>query len=248
MRLRSFSFDGALSAVLVPFVATFVAFSTARAQATDPMADGLMPSDYVRASGGLVAPFSGMRYWKSGIGANLMWENWQQGGSGVGRVGFGLGIGYSWLPFNASEFTQKFTPAAGSVTSASAAKGTILEISSLVRIRIPAPYIMPTVNIGLGFINWAPGEISYTTTAAGTVTTSATQQHRSGAEVSMGGGLDKNLFDRYAIFAEAMWAYGFTSYASGFATPNSSCAGGCDNERNASFGTVRGGLRVRLGR
>ena len=211
------------------------------------MADGLMPSDYLRASAGVVAPVSGMHYWKSGVGANVSWENWQQGGSGVGRVGFGLGIGYSWLPFDETKFTQQFVPAAGTtVVTATASKASVLEISSLIRIRVPAPYIMPTVNIGLGFINWAPGEIHYATTGA--TTASAQQQHRSGAEVSLGGGLDKNLYDRYAIFGEAMWTYGFTSYASGFGTPNSSCAGGCDNERNTSVGAIRGGLRVRLGR
>lgn len=250
MRIRSFSFA---AAVFAACAASALAFSAAGAQVIgDPMADGLMPSDYVRASAGVVAPASGMHYWKSGVGANISWENWQQGGSGVGRVGFGLGIGYSWLPFNTSEFVQNFKPAPSdvAVVSATGAKGSVLEISSMIRIRIPAPFIMPTMNIGLGFINWAPGEIHYTTqgNVAGTTTTSATQQHRSGAEVSIGGGLDKNLYDRYAVFGEAMWSYGFTSYASGFGTPNSSCAGGCDNERNTSVGTVRGGLRVRIGR
>ncbi|HEX4682609.1 MAG TPA: hypothetical protein VH277_07880 [Gemmatimonadaceae bacterium] len=245
MRLRSFVLVAALIA------ASFVSPRTALAQAvaTDPMADGLMPSDYLRVSAGYVAPVNpsgSLRDWKSGVGANLFWENWQQGASGVGRVGFGLGIGYSLLPLDEAQLLRDFTPpTGGAITAATASKANILEITSEVRIRIPAPYIMPTVNIGFGFMNWAPGEIHYTTA---TTTGSAKQQHRSGAEVSLGGGLDKNIYDRYALFAEAMWSYGFTSFGSGFATPNSTCASnGCDILKNTSIGTVRGGLRVRIG-
>src|ERR1043166_9064742 len=192
MRFRSLVLLAALAA------ASFAAPRAALAQvvATDPMADGLVPSDYLRVSGGWVAPVTpsgSLRDWKNGWGANLFWVNWQQGSSGVGRVGFGLGIGYSLLPLDEAQLLHDFTPpSGGAVTAATADKASILEITSQLRIRIPAPFIMPTVNIGFGFMNWAPGEIHYTTA---TTTGSAKQQHRSGAEVSLGGGLDKNLFD-----------------------------------------------------
>ena len=82
MRLRSFFFVATLIA------ASFVTSRAALAQAvaTDPMADGLMPSDYLRVSGGVVSPLNpsgNLRDWKNGFGANLFWENWQQGASGV---------------------------------------------------------------------------------------------------------------------------------------------------------------------
>jgi hypothetical protein len=245
MRLRSLS----LVAVLV--AASLLGARRAGAQATDPMANGLTPGDYVRIGGGYVTPVNSsgsLRDWTSGVGASLMWENWQQGSGGMGRVGFGLGVGYNWLPLDEAQFKRNFTPpSGGAVASATASKATILEITSEVRFRIPAPLIMPTINVGLGFMNWAPGEIQYQTTGA--TSSSARQQHRSGAEVSIGGGVDEHLFDRYAVFAEAMYTYGFTSVGSGFAAPSSTCAPStCDITRNTSIGTVRGGLRVRLGR
>jgi hypothetical protein len=70
-------------------------------------------------------------------------------------------------------------------------------------------------------------------------------------EFTVGAGIEKNIFDRYGVFGEALYVYGYTSYGSGFATPGGVCAtAGCDAFRNGNttIGTIRGGLRVRVGR
>ena len=109
------------------------------------------------------------------------------------------------------------------------------------------PVVMPSLLIGFGFINWAPGEIHYvSTTGSGNVK----QSHRSGAELSIGGALDRQLWDRYAAYVEAQYVYGYTSYGQGFATPGGVCAShsGCDVLKNTTIATLRGGLRIRMGR
>jgi hypothetical protein len=215
------------------------------------MASGLVAGDYLRIGAGVTTPVNpqgSLRDWKSGTGASVIWENWQNGGSGVGRVGFGLGVAYSLLPLKQDQFLADFTPplTGGKATSATASKAGILEVTSSIRIRIPAPLVMPTINVGIGFINWAPGKISYTsTTAPGTSTVK--QQHRSGAEFSIGGSLDRQIYDRFAAYAEAAYVYGYTAYGRGFTTPGSVCgSAGCDPLKNTTVGWIRGGLRIRV--
>src|SRR6185503_6328531 len=200
--LRSYTIvAAALAGLLAGLLATPC---IAHAQSPDQTSEGLIPGDYLRLSAGIAAPVNAqgsLRDWNSGVGANLFWENWQPGSGGMSRVGFGLGVGYSQLPLKESQLVADFSPPTGGpIVSATADKASILEITSMVRIRIPAPFIMPTVNIAFGYMNWAPGEIHYT---SATTTGNAKQQHRSGAEFSIGGGLDKNIIDRYAIFGEA---------------------------------------------
>jgi hypothetical protein len=212
------------------------------------MASGLSGGDYLRLSGGITQPVNpqgSLRNWGAGPSINVAYENWQSGGGGVGRVGFGLGVSYAFLPLKQDAFVSEFVPLTGGTTqTATAARAGILEITSNVRVRIPAPLIMPAITFGFGFINWAPGRISYTsTTGPGTVR----QAHRNGAELSIGGSLDRQIYDRYALYAEALYTYGFTSYGRGFTNPGSICASGCDPLKNTSVGTLRGGLRVRVG-
>jgi hypothetical protein len=105
---------------------------------------------------------------------------------------------------------------------------------------------MPNFSLGFGFINLHPGTIHYTTAAnPGT----ANQQRRYGGELTVGAGLDKTVVDRFGLFGEALYTYGFTSLGQGLATPNGNCAAnGCDPLKNTTLGTIRGGLRVRVGR
>ena len=93
-------------------------------------------------------------------------------------------------------------------------------------------------------MNWAPATINYTSaTGSGT----AKQRHRSGAELTIGAGLERHIVDRYGIFAEAAYAYGFTSIGQGAATPGGVCAtSSCDILKNTSIATLRGGLSVRV--
>ena len=219
---------------------------------SNPWNDGLMPGNYVRVSSGTstpVSPHAALRYWDRGSTYYASWENWDSGASGVSRVGFSINAAYSALPLNTPLFLANFTPVGGgTVTSVSAARAGILEVTSGIRVRFPLPYVMPNVSVGLGLIDWQPGSISYESTAG---PGNAKQQHRVSGEFTIGGGIDKNNFDRYALFGEALYVYGYTSYGSGFATPGGVCnTNGCDAFRNGNttIGTIRGGLRVRVGR
>ena len=219
---------------------------------SNPWNDGLMPGNYVRMSAGSatpVSPHAALRYWNRGTTYYAGWENWDTGPSGVSRVGFSINASYSALPLNTPLFLSTFTPVnGGTVTSATASRAGILEVTSGIRVRMPVPYLMPNFSVGLGLIDWQPGSIKYeSTTGSG----SAKQQHRVSGEFTVGAGIEKNLFDRYGVFGEALYVYGYTSYGSGFATPGGVCnTAGCDAFRNGNttIGTIRGGLRVRVGR
>jgi len=244
---RSFA---ALTGLLLAIGAAPRLQAQAQPAAGDAMAGGLMPGDYLRLGAGIISPVNpqgSLRDWNRGTSFSLVWENWQPASGGVSRVGFGIGVGYSLLPLNESQFVSDFRPiSGGTTTSATASKAGILDVTTNIRIRIPAPIVMPSVAIGLGFIDWRPGDINYvSTTGSGTTK----QEHRSGAEVSIGGGLDRDIVDRYAVFAEALYEYGFTSFGQGLANPGGTCvSNGCDILRNTTVGMIRGGLRVRVGR
>jgi hypothetical protein len=219
----------------------------AHAQGTD-LAGGLRAGDYIRISGGVstpVNPQGSLKDWSSGTAFNLGWENWQNGGTGVGRVGIAINLSYSLLPLDERQFLSDFTPISGvRPTSATASSAGVLELATNFRFRIPTPLIMPTINVGLGFMNWRPETIDFDgPTGHG----QAKQRHRSGAELTIGGGLERNIFDRYGLFGEVNYAYGFTSIGQGSATPGGLCAtGNCDILKNTSIATLRGGLSVRI--
>jgi len=222
-----------------------------RAQAQGGGDGGFLSGDYLRLSGGVVSPVApkgNLRDWGSGPGFNLTWENWGSGSAGTDITGFGFGVGYTMLPLKSDFFIHNFTPTqvTGQTATATASHAGVLEIMTNLRIRVPSSFIMPYVNLNLGFMSWRPGTIHYTTTTGASA--DAKQQSRSGAEFGIGAGVDKQLFDRYALFAEAMYTYGFTNVGQGLATPTGTCAAnGCDVLKNTTLGTIRGGLRVRIG-
>lgn len=221
----------------------------AHAQGDDRMAAGLTAGDYLRLSGGVTKPVNAqgsLNDWSRGSAINLGWENWQNGGTGVGRLGIAINLGYSLLPLNERQFLTDFTPIqGGTATSATASSAGLLEVATNFRFRIPAPILMPTINVGVGFMNWRPSTISYINASG---TGSAKQRHRSGAELTIGGGLERHIVDRFGLFAEAVYAYGFTSIGSqSSATPGGVCATNtCDVLKNTSVATLRGGLSVRV--
>lgn len=240
-----------LNVVYVAIAALAAVGGARAARAQISTTDGLMPGDYLRVSGGVVSPISpqgSLRDWNSGPTINVTWENWQPGSQGVGAVAFGLGIGYTMLPLNQQHFLSAFRTVAGdAATAATSSSAGIIDVATNVRIRIPVPYITPSVNLGFGFMDWRPAAVHYTAPSGDG---SAQQEHRSGLELSIGGGLDKTVYDRWAIFGEALYTYGFTSFGQGLATPTGTCTNSseCDVLKNTSIGTLRGGLRVRVGR
>jgi hypothetical protein len=249
MRFRSL-LDVALATVALVLVS-----SATRAQDTqtqnERMADGLIAGDYIRVHGGIASPVNAqgsLQNWNQGSTFGLQWENWQATSGGVGIVGFGLGADLTMLPLDVSGFRTRFSGGTnGTIDQASASNARILQIGLNTRFRIPSPFAMPTIGIGFGFLDWHPGKIHYHSTQ--TDNGEISQQHRSGASLSITGGVDKHIYDRFAVFAEASYVYGFTSYGSGLATPTSVCASnGCDILKNTTLGIIRGGLRVRAGR
>ena len=226
----------------------FGASGAARAQEVDRFADGLVPGAYLRVGGGAMTPVNAqgsLRDWKPGNGASIAWESWDGGQSGVSRVGFALSAAYSSLPFDTPRFLTEFIPPnGGSVSSVSAGSAGVLEVITNIIFRVPAPYIMPHFTIGLGFIDWRPGEIQYSGSAGSGKTR---QQRRSGGEIALGGGLDKHIYDRFAVFTEATYVFGLTRYGTGYGATTGICGtSGCDALKNTTVTTLRGGLRVRL--
>ena len=225
---------------------------SASASAQNPRgADGLIPGDYARLSFSSVTPVNpsgSLKQWKSGNGVNFMWENWSTGTrNGVAMVGFGLYGDLALLPFDEAKFIEDFSSGPnGVVISARAGRARAIQLGVNTRVRLPVPYVTPSVSFGFGFIDWRPAKIDYTATlGSGT----AKQQSRQGGVVSIIGGLDKNIYDRFAVFGEAAYSYGFTSFGRGLAASGSACvAANCDLLKNTPFGSLRAGLRVRASR
>jgi hypothetical protein len=223
--------------------------TVARAQSAD-LADGLTAGTYLRLGAGSLTPINpqgSLRDWKRGSTFSLIYENWGAGSGGVGTLGLGLAVDYGRLPFDAAQFTSEFTPFnGGKVTSADASSATEFSIATTLRVRIPAPYIMPSILVSFGYLDFKPSTVHFTATSgSGT----ATQQHRRGASLAIGGGLDKHIFDRFGVFGEALYTYGFTSLGRGIANPGGTCTtNGCDVLKNTVLGTLRGGLRLQVGR
>ena len=91
------------------------------------------------------------------------------------------------LPLDESQFLADFTPITGAKpTSATSSKAGVFELATNFRFRIPSPLVMPTINFGLGFMELGAHEINYT--SAERLWLSETQQHRSGAGLTIGAG------------------------------------------------------------
>src|SRR5262245_51578791 len=97
-----------LLAVGVPLMLS----SLAHAQGS-VLAAGLRAGDYIRVSGGVTTPVNAqgsLKDWSQGTAINVAWENWQNGGTGVGRLGIALSASYSFLPLDEKQFLSEFQP------------------------------------------------------------------------------------------------------------------------------------------
>lgn len=230
-------------------LSTIAAAAGAQGGQSDALADGLIAGDYLRVGGGVVSPIrasGSLRDWTRGQTASLAWEIWSEGSSGVGLVGFGVGADYGRLPLNEPQFNSDFTTLGAHPSSASASSATEFSISTGIRFRIPASLVMPSLEVGFGYMDFTPSTVHF---VAATGSGSANQLRRRGAAFTVGGGLDKHVADRFALFAEALYSYGLTSLGHGIAAPGGTCVSNqCDPLQNTTFGVLRGGLRARLGR
>lgn len=239
------------SRLLITLLAAFAATRASHAQDVGSGAQGLLPGDYIRVSGGAAVPIGAkgsLRDWDRGTGFAVGYESWPAGPSGLGRAGFAITAAYNLLPLDEAQFVSTFVdPTSGQQASAAtASRAGILEVTTNLKIRISTPLVTPMLNFGLGLLDWHPGTIHYT---AGSSTGTARQLHRTGLELAIGGGVDRTIVDRFAVFGEAMYVFGYTSYGGGYTSPGGVCTtSGCDALRNTTIGTVRAGLRARIGR
>ena len=229
---------------------SLVASTRASAQTPTAMTDGMVAGGYVRVSGGVMTPVNpggSLREWNAGPTFNVMWENWENTDRGaLSLFGFGLYADLSLLPFDQSQFIQDFTGGPnGTVISARAGRSRVIQFGVNTRFRIPAPYFTPSISLGFGFLDWHPPTIDYVAVGgSGT----AKQQSRQGGVLTLMGGVDKHIFDRVSIFGEALYAYGYTSFGQGLGATGSACiAANCDLLKNMPLGTIRAGLKTRIG-
>lgn len=229
---------------------SLVASTRAFAQTPTPMTDGMVAGGYLRVSGGVVTPVNpggSLKEWDAGSTFHVMWENWENTDRGtLSLFGFGLYGDVSFLQFDQNQFIRDFTNGPnGTVTSARAGRGRAIQFGVNTRFRIPAPYFTPSIGLGFGFIDWHPASIDYVAVGgSGT----AKQQNRQGAALTLTAGIDKHIFDRVSIFGEAAYAYGYTSFGQGLGATGSAClAANCDLLKNMPFGTIRAGLKTRIG-
>src|SRR4051812_16380341 len=97
-----------------------ISASVAQTGSGDRMAGGLTQGDYLRIGAGVTAPYNpqgSFKDWGNGAGGSLTWENWSAGATGVGRVGFGIGLAYALLPFKGDVFSSDFVPLSGGRTT-----------------------------------------------------------------------------------------------------------------------------------
>lgn len=227
------------------------AWTPVRAQdANDRYDGGLAPGDYLRvgyASVNPIHPEGSLVDWNRGRGVHLLWENWAIDSRGVSKLAFGLQGSYSVFPFNEQRFINDFVNGPnGRVLTASSNHATIYELGVVTRLRFPMPYVIPNIAVGFGFVNWRPGTIDYTAVGG---TGTAKQGNRTGGSLSLSGGLDLHVVDRFFVFGDAAYTYGYTSFGSGLGGSGSACLQtSCDLLKNTQLGVIRGGLRVRVGR
>jgi hypothetical protein len=231
-------------------LSSLVAASVASAQTPSPMTDGMVAGGYLRLSGGIATPVNpggSLKEWNAGPTFNVMWENWENTDRGtLSLFGFGLYANLALLPFDESQFIQDFANGPnGTVLSARAGRSRAIQFGVNTRFRIPAPYFTPSIGLGFGFLDWHPASIEYVAVGgSGT----AKQENRQGVVLALTGAIDKHIFDRVSIFGEASYAYGYTSFGQGLGASGSACiAVSCDLLRNMPFGTIRAGLKTRLG-
>jgi hypothetical protein len=204
--------------------------------------------DNIRVTAGRAMPHVGMHNWDTGMSYGIAWESWDPGrGAGPSRVAVGLAGSYSRLPFSRSDFAKEFESATGKqVTQATASAATIADLQVTARVRGPTMLVMPSLVIGVGYYNFSPSTIAYQATdTAGTART----RGKSGPSANIGLAVDGPFIGRTALFAEALYAYGWSSDNQLSRSASSRCGGNvCDTFKSTQTTLLRGGVRLRLGR
>jgi hypothetical protein len=204
--------------------------------------------DNVRLTAGRSTPRSGMRNWESGLVFGLGWESWDPGrGGAASRVAAGIAASYSALPFARSTFISDFEAVTGKkVTNASASDAVLADLMVTLRVRGPTLLVMPSLMIGVGYYDFRPSTIAFQATDS---SGSARSRGKNGPAANIGIGLDGPFIGRTALFAEAVYAYGWSSDSYLGQSASSRCSGNvCDTFKSTQTTMLRGGVRVRTSR
>ena len=190
-----------------------------------------------------------LRDWKRGTGINLAWENWQPGAHGVGRVGFGLDVAYSRLAARTRPVRRRFRARTDRHCGRRVgASRRFSRSTSNLRIRIPAPCVMPAItSASASSIGRRETSITHRPPAR----TGTASSHRAAAlSSSLGGASIEQIYRSL----RDLWRSGVRLRIhelrrAASRTPSEHVLhSGCDLLKNTTVGTLRGGLRVRLGR
>jgi hypothetical protein len=204
--------------------------------------------DNVRVIAGRSTPRSGMHNWEPGLLLGLGWESWDPGRGGApSLIAAGIAGSYSALPFARSTFIADFEAATGKrVTTASASDATLADLMVTLRVRGPAFLVMPSLVIGVGYYDFRPSTIAFQATDT---SGSARSRGKNGPAANIGIALDGPFIGRTGLFAEAVYAYGWSSDSYLGQSANSRCSGNvCDTFKSTQTAMLRGGVRVRVRR
>lgn len=203
---------------------------------------------FVRVGGGITAPLfpsGSMHDWARGWQAAASWESTGGGrGGNVSRVALGFAGDFGRFPLDERQFIANFTSGGAQPTAATAPDATLVDVQATVRINFPAPVVTPSVLFALGYYNFHPSRVTFQSPDSTGV---AGFRSRSGASLSIGFGLDRQIAGPAGVFLEGTYLLGATSF--GFVAANSRCGTtSCDVFDNTYIGTLRSGLRFRVGR
>ena len=234
-------------AISLIIAALMVGPSVSLAQPLPRLSNVYFGGDNVRVTAGRATPHAGMHNWESGLAFGVAWESWDPGRGGPPRMAVGLAGSYGKLRFARSTFIDDFESTTGQqITQASASGAAIADLLATIRVRGPAFLLMPSVFIGVGYYSFMPGTIEFRASdSAGT----ARSRRKSGPAANIGLSIDGPTIARTALFAEALYAYGWSSDNYFSQSASSRCTGNtCDAFKSTQTTMIRGGIRVRVGR
>jgi hypothetical protein len=208
----------------------------------------LFGGNNIRVAAGTTALVGGSDNWSRGFSIGASWESWDPGSGGdVGRVAAGLGLTWSRLPFSPPHFVEDFNASSGlHTTTASASDANVIDFQLMLRIRGPRLFLLPSALLGIGYYSFRPGDVNFSGPDS---TGTARLRTKTGPSAAIGASLDSPYFGTAAVFAEGIFVYGYSSDSQLRVSANTRCGSvGCDTFKSTETATLRGGVRVRVGR
>jgi hypothetical protein len=208
----------------------------------------LFGGNNVRITAGQSSLLGGTHNWNRGLLVGAAWESWDPGSGGeLGRGALGLAAAFTRLPFSPTDFLADFNATSGlNTTSATARDATMVDIQVTLRVRGPRLIVLPSALLAIGYYNFSPGTVTF---AGGDSSGTARLRSKSGPSMSLGAALDAPYVGRAALFAEAMYIYGYSSESQLRVTAGAVCGTArCETLKSTQTASVRAGLRFRISR